>query len=97
MGGAVCVGALVDVVFVNVFEAEPGVVYCCLTMAEVGGLDLRPDCCLTVESKGMENATGGRRLLLLVRCKGAGLTVVTPVGRGGWTGDRLVSNTPADR
>ena len=44
MGGAVCVGALVDVVFVNVFEAGPVVVCCCLTMAAVGGLDLRPDC-----------------------------------------------------
>jgi hypothetical protein len=97
VGGAVCGGALVDVVFVNVFEAGPVVVCCCLTMAAVGGLDLRPDCCLTVESTGIKNATGGRRLLLLVRCKGAGLTVVTPVGRRGSTGDRLVSNTPADR
>ncbi len=53
MGGAVCLGALGDVVFVNVFEADPGVVRCCLTMAAVGGLDLRPDCCLKVESKGI--------------------------------------------
>jgi hypothetical protein len=53
VGGAVCVCALVAVGFVNVFEAEPGVVCCCLTMAAVGGLDLPPDCCLTVESKGI--------------------------------------------
>ena len=97
MGGAVCLGALVDVVFVNVFEVELGVVSCCLMMAAVGGLHLRLDCCLTEESKGVYNGTGGRRLLLSVRCKEAGSTAVIPIGRRGSTGDRLVSNTPVTR
>ena len=44
---------MMDDVFGNGFESKPVVVRVRLVMATVGGSDLRCDCCLTVESKGV--------------------------------------------